>query len=252
MIWFKKFLQLLYSIYVITLFIACMLIAFLAVVVIIIVLPNTEKTNNLILRVCTLWARTWYAFIGIRHENIFEYPHDASQQYVFVANHSSYMDIPPIVLAITQPVRVLGKYEMIRYPIFGTIYKRAVVCVDRSSPERRAKSAKALQESVQKGLSIFLFPEGTFNESDQPLRAFYDGAFRIAIESQTPIKPLLLIDAEKRLHYSSLVAFTPGKNRVVFLETIPVAGLTMNDVPMLKALVYEKMEAGLRKYGVKK
>lgn len=230
----------------------CMIIAFFAVLVIIIALPNTEKTNNLILRVCTLWARTWYACIGMKHENIFEHPHDVTKQYVFVANHSSYMDIPPIVLAITQPVRVLGKFEMIRYPIFGTIYKRAVVCVDRSSPERRAKSAKALQESVQKGLSIFLFPEGTFNETDQPLRSFYDGAFRIAIESQTPIKPLLLIDAEKRLHHSSLVAFTPGKNRVVFLETIPVEGLTMNHLPQLKAEVYKKMEAGLRKYGVKK
>jgi 1-acyl-sn-glycerol-3-phosphate acyltransferase len=40
-----------------------------------------------------------------------------------------------------------------------------------------------------------MFPEGTFNETNAPLKDFYDGAFRIAIETKTAVKPVLFLDA---------------------------------------------------------
>jgi 1-acyl-sn-glycerol-3-phosphate acyltransferase len=93
-----------------------------------------------------------------------------------------------------------------------------------------------------------LFPEGTFNESEQPLKSFFDGAFRIAIETQTPIKPLLFIDTMERMHFSSVFSITPGKSRVVYLADIPVEGLTMEDLPALKVKAYHLMEEGLKRY----
>ena len=50
-----------------------------------------------------------------------------------------------------------------------------------------------------------VFPEGTFNMTTQPLKEFYDGAFRVAIETQTPVKPVLFLDAYSRMHYESIV-----------------------------------------------
>ena len=41
---------------------------------------------------------------------------------------------------------------------------------------------------------------------------------------------------------------TPGQNRVVYLEEVPVKGLTMEDLPALKDRVYKMMEAGLKRY----
>jgi 1-acyl-sn-glycerol-3-phosphate acyltransferase len=204
--------------------------------------------GNFIYKVCKVWGYTWYFFVGIRHKNIYEVPHDTSNTYIFVANHSSYMDIPPIVVCMNQPVRVLGKYEMVHYPIFGYIYKRAVILVDRRDPEKRAKSVRQLKSALRKHISIFIFPEGTFNETPAPLKGFFDGAFRIAIETQTPIKPVLFVDALDRLHYSSIFKLTPGRCRVVFMEEIPVKGMHMNDLPQLKELVHKKMEHGLRRY----
>lgn len=93
-----------------------------------------------------------------------------------------------------------------------------------------------------------MFPEGTFNETHRPLKEFYDGAFRIAIETQTPVKPILFLDAYTRMHYSSLLTLTPGISRSVFLEEISVEGMTMRDLQMLKTTVYNVMEAGLKKY----
>ena len=206
------------------------------------------KGGNFIYKVCKAWGLTWYFLVGIRHRNVYEHPHDTRGTYIFVANHSSYMDIPPIMLCMNQPVRVLGKYEMVNYPVFGYIYKCAVILVDRRSPEKRAKSVRQLKAALRKHISIFIFPEGTFNETPAPLKDFFDGAFRIAIETQTNIKPVLFVDALDRLHYSSIFNLTPGRCRVVFLEGVNVKGLHMNDLPQLKDLVHKQMEEGLRRY----
>lgn len=195
-----------------------------------------------------LWARTWYLLIGVRHLEIFEQPHDSSKQYIFVANHISYMDIPPLVLIAHQPIRILGKYEMVKIPVFGWIYRAAVVLVNRKNAETRSRSVRALKSALKHGISIFIFPEGTFNMTPEPLKDFFDGAFRIAIETETPIKPVLLVDTLDRLHYNSIFSLTPGKNRVIYLNEVPVTGLTMRDIAYLKQQVYDIMDAGLRRY----
>jgi 1-acyl-sn-glycerol-3-phosphate acyltransferase len=204
--------------------------------------------GNLVYRCCRIWAQLWYYTIGVKHQEVYEHPHNTNQQYIFVANHISYMDIPPIVLAIHQPIRALGKYEMVKVPVFGWIYRAAVILVDRKNAETRAKSVRALKAAIKNRISIIIFPEGTFNETKQPLKSFFDGAFRIAIETQTPIKPLLLVDTLHRMHYRSLFELTPGLNRVVYLEEVPVDGLTMKDLPALRQKVYDLMEAGLKRY----
>ena len=206
------------------------------------------KGGNLIYQLCRLWATIWYALIGIKHQEIYEAPHDRSRQYIFVANHISYMDIPPVVLIAHQPVRILGKYEMVKLPVFGWIYRAAVILVDRRNSETRAKSVRALKSALKKHISIFIFPEGTFNETTKPLKDFYDGAFRIAIETETPIKPIILADTIDRLHYKGIFELTPGINRVIYLEEVPVKGLTINDIQSLKGRVYTQMESALKRY----
>jgi 1-acyl-sn-glycerol-3-phosphate acyltransferase len=204
--------------------------------------------GNIIFRVCRYWAGIWFFFIGIYHKNIYETPLDKSRQYIFVANHISYLDAPIIVKTITQPVRVLGKIEMSQVPLFGFIYRNAIVTVDRSHVTKRANSVRILKSVLKKKISIFMFPEGTFNETTNALKDFFNGAFRIAIETQTPIKPVLFVDAYDRLHYNSILSLTPGISRSVFLDEISVEGLTLNDVHTLKQKTYKVMEEALIRY----
>ncbi len=82
----------------------------------------------------------------------------------------------------------------------------------------RARSVIKLKAVLKKNISVVIAPEGTFNMTDKPLKEFYDGAFRIAIETQTPIKPILFLDAYDRLNYKSIFSFTPGRSRAVYLE----------------------------------
>lgn len=244
--WLRRLLQIIYCLYAFFIFAALTLIAFPFVMLSLAF--GKIIGGNIIYQICKTWAWIWYLFIGIRHEEIYEAVHDTSKQYIFVGNHASYIDIPPIVMIAHQPIRVLGKYEMVKIPVFGWIYRAAVILVDRSNPDTRAKSVRALKAAIKNNISIFIFPEGTFNETEYPLKSFYDGAFRIAIETQTPIKPILLVDTLKRLHYQSIFSLTPGKNRVVFLEEVSVEGLSFSDIPYLKNKVYQIMDNGLRRY----
>ncbi len=239
-------LQLLYCLYALLAFI---LLMFLVLpLVLLSLLLGTIKGGNLIYQLCKGWATVWYFMVGIRHQEIYETPHDRSRQYIFVANHISYMDIPPVVLIAHQPVRILGKYEMVKIPVFGWIYRAAVILVDRRNSDTRARSVRALKAALRNHISIFIFPEGTFNETAKPLKDFYDGAFRIAIETETPIKPIILADTIDRLHYRGLFELTPGINRVIYLEEVPVKGLTLKDIQPLKERVYTQMESALQRY----
>lgn len=241
-----KPLQWIYSLYAMAMFVILTLLVFPFVFVA--SFFGRIKGGNFIYKVCNAWAGLWFACVGMWHKNIYEVPHDENRQYIFVANHISYMDIPPIMLSINQPLRILAKFEMSKIPIFGYMYKCATIMVDRRDAERRARSIRLMKSVLNKHISIFIFPEGTFNETGKPLKEFFDGAFRIAIETQTPIKPLLFIDTLDRLHYKSIFSFTPGICRTIFLQEIPVDGLQLNDVTTLKNKVYAAMEEGLLRY----
>ena len=244
--YFLRPFQWLYSIYALVLFVGIMLIFF--PFMLIASLFGRINGGNMIYRMCMLWGDIWFFLIFIYHRNYYEQPLDKNSQYIFVANHISYLDAPLIVKTIRRPIRALGKTEMGNVPVFGFIYKYAVVRVDRGSADNRAKSVRNMKSILKKGISIIVFPEGTFNLTPNPLKDFYDGAFRVAIEAQMPIKPILFPDSYDRMHYRSLFSLTPGKNRAIFLEEIPVTGLSQKDMPVLKQRVYDLMDSKLREY----
>ena len=105
-----------------------------------------------------------------------------------------------------------------------------------------------MKSIINKGISVLVFPEGTFNMTHDPLKEFFNGAFRIAIETQTPIKPVLFLDTFDRMHYSSIFSINPGKCRVVFLPDIEVEGLTIEDLETIKQKTYRLMEEKLLEY----
>lgn len=207
------------------------------------------KGGNMMIRLCMLWADIWFFLIFIRHTKIYEGPHDKKRSFIFVSNHISYLDAAIIVKAYRQPIRPLGKVEMAKVPVFGYIYRNAIVTVDRSSAANRANSVRVLKSLISKGISVMVFPEGTFNMGTTPLKEFYDGAFRVAIETQTPVKPVLFLDGYRRMPYESLFLMSPGKSRIVYLDEIPVNGYTLADIKKLKDEVYTIMEKKMVEYG---
>lgn len=241
-----SFARVIYTIYAFLLFVIILLL--ISPLVIIGSFFGKIKGGNFIYRICGYWADTWLFMIGIRVRITYEWPHDKTKQYIFVANHISNMDVPMFAKVIRQPVRALGKSELAKIPVFGFLYRNTVVMVDRSNADNRARSVMVLKSVVRKGISIFIFPEGTFNETGKLLKDFYDGAFRIAVETGTPIKPVIFADTIDRLHHHSVFSLSPGKSRGIFLEEISVDGYSIKDVPALKQKVFTVMHNALKKY----
>ncbi len=238
----------LYNAYAMLLFVLLMLIVFPFVLIASFMGP--VRGGNAIYRICMLWGDIWFPLVGIVHKNIYETPHDKKKAYIFVTNHISFLDAAVIVKTYRQPIRALGRKETAGVPVFGYIYKNAIVTVDRDNAADRSRSVSKLKAVLRKNISILIFPEGTFNETGNALKSFFDGAFRIAIETQTPIKPVLFLDVYNRMPYGKLFTLTPGKSRAVFMEEIAVTGLTLKDTEMLKQQVYAQMKERLLHYKV--
>ena len=241
-----KPLQWLYSIYGFLTFIGIMLLIFPFAIAA--SFFGRIRGGNMVLRLCMLWADCWFPLIFIWFKKIYETPHDKSKSYIFVSNHISYLDAAMLVKAFRQPIRPLGKVEMSKVPVFGFIYRNAIVAVDRSSPANRSNSVRILKSIISKGISVLVFPEGTFNTTTEPLKDFYEGAFRVAIETHTPIKPVLFLDAYRRLSYKSIFSLSPGISRLLYLDEIPVDGYTMNDIGLLKEKVFAIMKNKMIEY----
>jgi 1-acyl-sn-glycerol-3-phosphate acyltransferase len=241
-----KFLQWIYCIYAFILFVTIMLMLF--PFVIIASFFGRIRGGNAIFRLCRAWAALWFPLIFVYPRRFFETPHNRSKPYIFVINHSSLLDAALLPKAFHQHVRPLGKVEMSKIPLFGFIYRKAIVTVDRNDATNRAQSIRILKSIIGRGISVLVFPEGTYNETKLPLKDFYNGAFRVAIETQTPIKPVLFLDAYDRMPHQKVFSLSPGKCRIVFLDEIPVSGLKIADTEDLKWKAYEIMERKLAEY----
>ncbi len=164
------------------------------------------------------------------------------KNYVVVINHNSLVDIPVSSPWIPGPNKTLAKAEMAKVPIFGVIYKAGSVLVDRKSGNSRLESFAKMQEMLDRGLHLCLYPEGTRNKTDKPLQQFYDGAFITAIKAQKPIIPGLIFNTKAIYPSQSITWARPKIIHIHFLPPVPTEGLTLNDTAALKEQVYKIME----------
>jgi len=241
---FRKILQPFYTAWVLLSFVISLLIAFPFFALISI--GNNIAARRAIYTIIRYWAEAWLWLIAMPVKRMGAKP--PKGRYVVVANHISYMDTLVIFPAIPAYFRALGKKEISKIPVLGFVYKQIVVLVDRSKASSRTKSMRLMWRVLKHEANIAIFPEGTFNESPAPLKDFYDGAFRLAINAQTPILPMILVDTVDRWYYSHWWKLWPGRNRVVYMQPVEVAGLHLADVPALKLKIYQQMETELRKY----
>jgi 1-acyl-sn-glycerol-3-phosphate acyltransferase len=167
--------------------------------------------------------------------------HIKNKSYIYVSNHTSFLDIPGLCLALPGQFRPLAKKELLKIPIFGWIARTATVIVDRSNHDSRVKSLERLKQVIAKGISILIFAEGTQNRSTEILQPFKDGAFRLALETKQPILPMMIMGAGKLMPPGKF-QILPGRIKIVIGEEIPVAEYTTKDLQQLKSKVFETMK----------
>lgn len=164
---------------------------------------------------------------------------------IFVVNHVSQLDILANVACIPTNTMWLSKKEVAKIPVAGYLVKRLHLLVDRSSKESRRQSMRDMQEALEKGYSLNLYPEGTRNKGPQLLKSFYNGAFQLAVQTHKPLVPITIIDNWKRQNGHMPLQLRPGRIRVVFDPPINTTGTTEADIDRLKEEVANTMRSHL-------
>ena len=166
---------------------------------------------------------------------------------MLVANHYSMTDIMLMFYCSKQPFVFVGKAELAKLPIFGYFYKKVAILVDRKSPQSRKEVYIQALQRINDGQSICIFPEGGVPKDETiVLDNFKDGAFRIAIECQIPIIPMVFHDTKKRFPFR-FFAGSIGRMRVDILPAIATQGKTFDDKDTLReevrSLILQKLIA---------
>ena len=169
------------------------------------------------------------------------------QSYVIVGNHRSSLDFIVNAHAYPGVFRFLAKQELQKIPVFGLIVRKMCLIVDRSSAMSRARSVVALKQQLAEGWSIFIYPEGSRNRSTEPLATFFDGAFRIAIQTKAPIAIQTIVNIQE-ITGKDGSGLQPGVVRVLWETPIETANMTAADIPMLREKVVEIMRQRIEDY----
>jgi 1-acyl-sn-glycerol-3-phosphate acyltransferase len=161
------------------------------------------------------------------------------QNYIVVCNHNSYMDVPVSCPYIPGGNKTIAKKEMEKTPVFGILYAMGSILVDRKSEKSRRDSYQQMKQVLDMGLHMSVYPEGTRNRTEEPLKYFHDGAFRLAVETGKPIIPTLIFNTKKVLPGNKPFYMWPHGLEMHFLPPVVVdADAT---TPELKEKVFRIM-----------
>ena len=165
---------------------------------------------------------------------------DLSRPYVFMPNHSSFLDVLLVFAFIPHNFRSIVKEEFFSIPLLGlTVKSSGQIPLDRNSPRKGLRSIKRAAELLRRGMSIVVFPEGT-RSPDGKIHEFKTTLFVLPIRTRAPVVPVLIEGTFEALRSGSvLVKHYPV--RVTFLD--PVSADCFSDKD--RALYAEKVRRRL-------
>jgi len=144
---------------------------------------------------------------------------DLGRPYVFMPNHSSFLDVLLVFAFIPHNFRSIVKEEFFSIPLLGlTVKSSGQIPLDRKSPRKGLRSIKQAAELLKRGVSIVVFPEGT-RSPDGQIHEFKTTLFVLPIRTRTPVVPVLIEGTFQALRSGSvLLKHHPVK--VTFLDPV--------------------------------
>lgn len=212
---------------------------------VLIVVTSRDRWYPLFFKVAKLWGRIMLIGMGFSVKILSKTSLKKEGSYVFIANHTSIIDIMLMLAIVPNPFVFVGKKELARIPVFGFFYKKTCILVDRSDVKSRANVFSEVQKRLNSGLSVCIFPEGLVPDDESiVLDDFKRGAFSLAISHQLPIIPIVFYDCKLRFSYT-FFSGSPGVLRVKFLPIVTTADLEPNDWKALKDSCYKQLYTAL-------
>ncbi|MEO6611409.1 MAG: lysophospholipid acyltransferase family protein [Chitinophagaceae bacterium] len=186
-----------------------------------------------------IWMRIWLTLVGcpfrIKGREHFE----KGKSYVVACNHNSLMDVPLSSPFIPGANKTIAKSSFTKVPLFGFYYMKGAVLVNRKDEMSRKVSFDKMKAVLKKGMHMCVYPEGTRNRTNEPLKSFYDGAFKLAMAGDVAIIPAIIFNTKKALPLTKAFYFMPTRLEMHFLEPITTGTQTKEE---LKEKVFNVMK----------
>lgn len=215
-------------------------IALLVCGTLVLVIGIFDKKKNYTGKIAKTWAK-WILFMSGIHPRIEGLNHiDSQQNYIFVSNHESILDIPVALSLLPKNIIFLTKKELFRIPFFGWAMKAAgMIRVNRQNREEAKKSVNETLSALNvRNVSVLVYPEGTRSEPGKIL-PFKKGSFILAIQSGLPIVPISTLGTGLKLKRKSLDMKKEQNIQLLVHEPIYTTGL---DVENDKVILMQKAQ----------
>lgn len=196
--------------------------------------------------VCRIWHYVFFTTLGIKVKKTYLGRFSDRQAYIFCANHTSYLDIAVLAGIMKGTYAFVGKSELAKVPLFGWMFRKLHVPVERESKTGAARAFLLMKKALQEGKSLIIFPEGgIFTKNPPEMVPFKDGAFRLAVETKTPIIPVtlkwtwrVLPDDDTRKAYRHPI-------EIVVHHIVETRNLELRHLDELKQKIFAIIEASL-------
>lgn len=202
---------------------------------------NYVKIGIIRRRICVIGSACAAVFFKVKYEEAIDW----TKPFILCANHSSTLDISALAYISPTAMSFIGKAELLKNPVTRLFFKTIDIPVDRKSKISSFRSFQKANEMLKDGKSIAIFPEGKIDDSYPPtLHDFKSGAFRLAIDNNIPIIPVVIEDAWKLLWDDGVkLGSKPGVVHIQVLSPIATINFSENNAEELEQLVYNKMLA---------
>lgn len=200
---------------------------------------DEKKGQVFFINVSRWWMNIWLVLVGCPVKVKGKENFKPGENYIVVFNHNTLLDVPLSAPYVPGANKTIAKASFAKVPLFGLFYAKGSVLVDRKNEQSRVKSYEAMKNVLASGIHMGIYPEGTRNRTDAPLKPFYDGAFKLAVDTQKQIVPCIITGTKTAMPVNKFFYLLPTKLQMHFL---PPVSPNQTGVKELKEKVFELMK----------
>lgn len=184
------------------------------------------RGQALFIKISEIWMRVWLVLVGCPYQIRGKQHFKKGEAYIVTCNHNSLLDVPLSSPFIVGANKTIAKSSFAKVPLFGFFYMKGAVLVNRKDDRSRRESYEKMKNVLKGNMHMCVYPEGTRNRSDEPLKKFHDGAFRLSVDTGHSILPAVIFGTKKAVPANKGFFFLPTRIGIHFLEPVSPAGKT--------------------------
>jgi len=201
-------------------------------------IKDKRKSQLFFINVSRWWMNVWLPLVGCPVSITGREHFRKGENYIVVFNHNALLDVPLSAPYVPGANKTIAKSSFAKVPLFGLFYSKGSVLVDRKDEQSRVKSFEAMKQTLHDGMHMCIYPEGTRNRTSDPLKRFYDGAFKLATATGKDVIPCIISNTKKAMPIHKTFYLFPHPLKMKFLPPVTSSGETST---ALRDKVYDIM-----------